>query len=276
MTPATDFDPAEFRAFAEAKRQFFAFFAKKRPAPRPEDVAFMATGAPIAVDHADHHLEVRAWGDGPSVLLAHGIMSSGGAFRSLVPALVARGLRAVAFDAPAHGASGGAFAYADEVADALLSIHATIGALAGVVGHSMGGAWALQASRAGLRMPRFVCMSLPVDTSLALNFYIQHNALPPPVATQLRRLIAAFAPSPVEPRALVGRLAAAALVIHDRDDSLAPFADAEQLAHHWPRATTLWTARLGHFHILHNPRVVTAVADFIAGAPRRDEEFPCR
>lgn len=270
-----DFDPEDFRALAEAKRHFFAFFLKRRATTRPRELAFMASGERLEVSHADAALEVRAWGAGPTVLLAHGALGSGGSFHALVPALVARGLRAVAFDAPAHGASAGLFAYADEVADALLSLRAALGPLAALVGHSMGASWALHASRAGLRVPRLVCVSMPARASLAIDLYVQQSYLEPAVEAHLRRLISAFAPSPTVAMAVVGRLEAEALVVHDREDSLAPFEDAEQLATRWPAARALWTSGLGHFHVLQDPRVVTAIADFAAGAPFTEEVSRC-
>ena len=46
------------------------------------------------------------WGEGPTVLLAHGFEGSPVQFGAVIDALVERGYAAVALDMPAHGASG--------------------------------------------------------------------------------------------------------------------------------------------------------------------------
>lgn len=273
MMSSPDFDRSEFRAVAAAKRSFFAMFHRcERREVKPEYQAFMATGEPVVVGHADEHLEVRSWGAGPTVLLAHGMFGSGGMFRAVIPALVERGHRAIAFDAPGHGASAGTFAHADEIADSLLSVEGVVGPLAGVVGHSMGALWAMHAMRAGLRTPRFVCLSMPVETSMVVDVHARRQALDPRVTTHLQRLLDAFLPSSTHPLSLVARLETQALVIHDHDDPLVPFELAEKLVQRWPGSTAMWTSKLGHFNGLKAPLVASAIADFISGAPLRDAE----
>lgn len=255
----------DFRAYAEAKRHFFGFFRARQKMVRDEERSFMVTGEKLAVQHAGGALEVRSWGAGPVVLLVHGIFSSGGAFRSLVPQLVKRNRRAVALDAPGHGESPGMFVYNEEVADAILSVKAAVGPLAATVGHSLGATWSLNATRGGLDAGRMVCMSTVAATASVCDFYAAQKGLEPPVAAHLKRLINAFSPLDAHsPMRIVAELSVPGLVVHDEDDPLARFEDGAAMASAWRGSRTLWTKRLGHTDVLHDPKVLEAVADFVA------------
>jgi pimeloyl-ACP methyl ester carboxylesterase len=61
------------------------------------------------------------------------------------------------------------------------------------------------------------------------------------------------------------RLSASALVIHDRDDRLMPWAHGAAVARHWPGAKLMSTQGLGHRRILMDEGVTRAAAEFIAG-----------
>jgi pimeloyl-ACP methyl ester carboxylesterase len=64
---------------------------------------------------------------------------------------------------------------------------------------------------------------------------------------------------------LAPRLAARALLVHDREDRVVPWRQGRAFAEHWPGARFLLTAGLGHGRILQDEGVVRAVADFVAG-----------
>lgn len=59
------------------------------------------------------------------------------------------------------------------------------------------------------------------------------------------------------------RLTQPTLLVHDREDAQAPYADAIELRRAWPAAHTLTTDALGHNRVLADPAVVLAVADFL-------------
>jgi pimeloyl-ACP methyl ester carboxylesterase len=80
-------------------------FLTPRPAPpTPRDLEMIDQGSPVVLDCG---LAATAWGEGPTVLLAHGWESRRTHWSAFVPALTAAGYRAVAIDAPAHGDSPG-------------------------------------------------------------------------------------------------------------------------------------------------------------------------
>jgi pimeloyl-ACP methyl ester carboxylesterase len=250
-----------FRAYAAAKRHFFNSHRMLR-APS-QDRAMQSGGEPLLVTHANAPLEVRAWGSGPTVLFVHGLLSNGGAFSSLVPEVVRHGFRAVVFDAPGHGASPGAYACSDEVADAMLSIRSVTGPIAAVVGHSMGSAWALYSQHVGLGAESVVCIALE-KMSAALEFYVRHTRLEPAVVEHLVRLLEAFTPHEARsPLSIAAVLHTPGLIVHDREDPLGGFQHAQQLATAWTHSQTLWTDGLGHMDILHDGAVIDGVSAFL-------------
>jgi pimeloyl-ACP methyl ester carboxylesterase len=64
---------------------------------------------------------------------------------------------------------------------------------------------------------------------------------------------------------LAPRLAARALVIHDRDDRIVPWTQGARVASFWRDARLLSTDGLGHGRILVNEGVTRAAAEFISG-----------
>lgn len=259
-------DAVEVHALATAKRHFFGFYE-----PRALDQscvaaerAFMAGGEPIAVRHAREPLEVRAWGAGPRVLLVHGLFVSGGKFMHLVPELVAAGLRPIAFDAPGHGNSAGAYTDPDEVASAIFSVESVTGPFFALVAHSMGVTWALRALQAGLTVQKAVCVAAPASID-SVEYYVERNELDGAVAAHFRRIAAAFTYGMTPWVAVAAELRARALIVHDRDDPLAPFEGAVALAAAWASSSTFWTSRLGHFKPLVNPAVMAEIATFLSG-----------
>src|SRR4029077_12223850 len=110
---------------------------------RPQEEAFLETGEPFHVPHDGHELAGWSWGTGPVVLLMHGWGSRAGRFRLFVPELLARGFRAVAFDGPGHGRTGGTSASLPQFAAALAAVSAVVGPVDAFIGHSLGAAAAL-------------------------------------------------------------------------------------------------------------------------------------
>src|SRR5436190_1196262 len=69
----------------------------------------------------------------------------------------------------------------------------------------------------------------------------------------------------MEAARLSRRLAAPALVIHDREDRRVPWTQGARIAKLWPGARLMSTDGLGHGRILEDEAVTRAAADFIAG-----------
>lgn len=259
---------ADTRARATAKRLFVSFLSshEARHADQQAERAFMRSGERAEARYEREHLEVRCWGQGPSVLLVHGLHLSGGKFQWLAPALADAGFRAVAVDLPGHGDTPCQFVDPDDVAAALLQVEASMGPSAGIVAHSMGAVWALHAMRAGLTAPRLTCVGAPPSLDYTVDYYVSSMEMPASVEHEFRRLVQCFSVGVSPPMEHVPAPGSEYLVVHDEDDPLAPFSDALALVDAWQGCRTLWTRRLGHFKTLKDPRVIRAIVDFqVAG-----------
>ena len=217
-------------------------------------------------------LFARAWGDdGPLVLGLHGWRGRPTQFRLLAEALLARGLRTIALDAPGHGRSAGGRATPRILGDLLIEAAHIAGPAHAVVGHSFGGAAIGAALALGFVTSRIVIVSSPTRVSRMPFAYAKAFGLPARATEHLARLLDQHAGRPSAEFDLVSagpRCGIPALLVHDRDDAVIPHAEAEILAAAWPALRIMTTAGLGHRDILADTAVVRTIADFIVEGAR--------
>ena len=245
------------------------FCTPPRHEPRSAEEAFLATGRSFGVDWEGERLAAWEWGRGPTVVLVHGWGSRAGRLAALAAALVEAGFRVVVYDAPAHGVSTGRFASLPEFARALRGVGEAVGPVAGLVGHSLGGAAVSLALHAGLQADRAVLIAPPSDVVVFSHAFAAHVGLPRRAHDAMRRNLESrlrMRWEDIHIPTLARELRAAALVIHDREDPDVPFFHAEQIAGAWPGARLVPTAGLGHRAILRDPEVVRTTVAFLREA----------
>jgi pimeloyl-ACP methyl ester carboxylesterase len=243
------------------------FCSPPRNEARPAEEAFLATGMRLSARSEDRDLAVWAWGDGPVVVLAHGWGSRAGRFSAMAEALTHAGFRVIVFDAPAHGASMGSQASLPEFARALQAVAHAVGPVHSLVGHSLGGAAVSLALRQGLSARRVVLLAPPADVVLFSHAFAEHLRIPSRARTVMRRNLETrlrFRFEELHIPTLARDMTAAALIIHDRDDTDVPFAHGEEIAGAWPGAQLVATAGLGHRALLRDPDVIRRAVGFLA------------
>ncbi|MDH5821480.1 alpha/beta fold hydrolase [Luteimonas sp. RD2P54] len=252
------------------------WFTPPRLPLRSEAAAFLAGGERLPLRVHGRRVAAWTWGaqHAPAVLLMHGWGGRAAQLRAFVPPLLARGMRVVAFDAPAHGESepsrlGGGRVSFIEFAAALREAEAAAGPFAGLVAHSSGCTAAALAIRDGWRPPPRIAFIAP--------FVHPHRYMAPFAATlgisatvmdrfrdRVEREfgrpwsdfeIARLPPAPSLPPLLV---------VHDREDAEVPIGDSERLAAQWPRARLHPTTGLGHRRLLGDPAVIATVVGTVA------------
>lgn len=252
-----------------ARLLMVAFSRTRRQAPSEGNRLTLAAGEPFTLRGPTGTLAGRRFGEGPTVLLLHGWDGRATQFASWVAPLQARGFCVVAFDAPGHGDSDGRSSHVGLLARGLEAVAARHGPVHGVVAHSLGAAaTALSVRRAGVAPERLVFVAPSVrPAEFVRSFLATHLRAEAVEQRFLRKLEAAVG----EPLATLDlprlSLATPTLVIHDRSDDDVPFGASEALAQGWPGATLWPTEGLGHRRILHDPAVIAAGADFLAGRP---------
>lgn len=206
--------------------------------------------------------------DAPAVLLIHGWGGTGAQLGAFVAPLLALGYRVVWFDHPGHGASGQRRVGLPDFVAAIEAISTACGPFAAAVGHSLGASAAVLALRRGWPLQRVALLSAPTSIREQLHGFARLFGLPPAIHDGIRRRIEARYAVRLDDIDRLDALADVglpALVVHDRNDRRVPFAHAERLVRHLPRAQLIATHGLGHFHLIRAADVVHTVADFLAG-----------
>ncbi len=207
-------------------------------ARRPDagEHAFLATARPHRIAAAGNRVQAYEWdGAGPTVLIVHGWISHSARFAPLIEALRQRGFRVIAFDAPAHGRSGGRRADLNAFRSALEGTAARLGPVHAVVAHSFGAlstaGWLGSAPLPSVRCA--VLVGLMRDLSYLFDSFVSVLGLSPAVAVRLRaRLVRRYGAEPEQfsARALAAHIHIPVLLMHGEHDELVPSAHAGEIA----------------------------------------------
>ncbi|MFD2792052.1 alpha/beta hydrolase [Promicromonospora vindobonensis] len=216
-----------------------------------------------------------SWGEpgAPAVLLVHGWRSRASAFGRIIEDLTGAGLRAVAYDAPGHGASGGRRRTGlDDLAIIRRLSDAEDAPWAAVIGHSLGVLAAGIALHEGLEAERFTAISGLTSARVTTDGFVRTAGIP----WALRDRFAAGAqryalpdhPDVYERFDLLRRTVPAsvpALWVHDAGDRVNPHHLSEQLHEAHAASSELFTTTgLGHNKILGDPPVRSRIQDHLA------------
>jgi pimeloyl-ACP methyl ester carboxylesterase len=218
------------------------------------------------VAHNGQALRVWSWGDGPVVLFVHGWGGWAAQYDAFVAPLVAAGYRVVAFDGPAHGASGGERTDFFDFGEAARRVAETVGPLYAVVAHSFGAPVTTWVLKNGLDAKRVVLVAPPVDVSRFARFAGRYMGFPGKVSDRMQRRLEARFGIPwaeLSTDAVVAELDIPLLVFHDVEDRQVRWQSGEAVAAAAKRGTYVRTEGLGHTRILGDADVVGRTLAFL-------------
>ena len=209
----------------------------------------------------------------PTALLVHGWGGHAGQMRPLAEALMARGLRPVILEMPAHGRSAGSHSNLPQFARAIEYVGARLQqqghSLRLGAAHSMGANALAQAASRGLGAPRLVLLAPPASPFEFTRVFAHVFGLRESIRAAMQRRIEAregILMAGFEPAAVGPRIGVPTLVVHDRGDSVNRFADGEAFARAISDARLVATEGLGHRKLLQDAHVLRQVAGFaVAG-----------
>ncbi len=215
-------------------------------------------------------LHARSWGEnGPLVLALHGWRGRTTQFRPLAAKFLERGMRTLALELPGHGVSVGDSATPRQIGELIVEVERLVGPVHAAIGHSFGGA-ALGAGLVyGFRPKRIVIVSSPTRVSRIPLLLAKTAGLPPPAMKAFVKILDAEAGRPMIELDLVStapRSGIPGFLIHDLQDAVIPYAEAEALANAWPGLKFMTTSGKGHRDILSTPEVMKAIFDFVVPA----------
>lgn len=232
---------------------------------------------PLVAFPTDHHPEalganrevaVYEWSaDGPSVLLVHGWGGCAAQFVAWIGPLLAAGFRVIAYDAPGHGDSEGTLSSAPASGGTIKALAAHFGDFEMILAHSLGAIATALALAEGVTTKRAVflapCVSV-LDSLVACGR--RHGLTTPEEEQMLIHYFETTFSTDLSLRTALSRIAAPPplTLFHDRADTDVPFAEAEEIAAHWPGARLVESRRVGHTRILIARNIVQEVLHLLA------------
>lgn len=212
-----------------------------------------------------------------TVLVIHGWRSRTEYMRSLIEGYRDAGYKVVSLDLPGHGGSlGRALDMAKAVEAASLAAQ-WFGPFAAVVGHSFGGAVAVNAAAgtvrgfAPLATERLVLISAPNSMPRLFQEFAGYLKLGQRSHRALETQVERVTGTPLERfvgSVLLARLPVPTLVMHAPDDREVSEADARAMANAGDHVRLFWAEGQGHRRILSNREVVREAVGFVAEQPQ--------
>lgn len=208
-----------------------------------------------------------------TVLLLHGWRSRTEYMKALIEGFREAGYRVISLDLPGHGHSSGRRLNMAIAVDATRVAADWFGPFAAVVGHSFGGAVALNAAVGSVQgiapipTTRLVLISAPSSMPALFDDFGRFLNLGPRSQVAVAAQVERVAGRPLEDyvgSVQLAMLPIPALVIHAPDDREVSADNAKAFAAAGEHVKLYWARGLGHRRILADPDVVSQAVGFVA------------
>ncbi|HEY5691307.1 MAG TPA: alpha/beta hydrolase [Cyclobacteriaceae bacterium] len=245
---------------------FDIFCTPIAPSVKPHHKAYLETGTLFNFESDGTTLQGYRWGNGErKIVFLHGWQSHSYRWKKYIQAFSQEEYSIYAFDAPAHGLSGGKYANIPLYSNAINNFFEIVGAVESVVTHSMGSISTLHAlyHQNHLKMNKLVLMGSPGEASDFISFYQNYTGL---TDRTLRFILDHFVktmkktPEYFSAPQFATRVKIPGLIIHDEGDDEAPYRHAVRIHKAWTNSKLITTQ--GHGHNLRSPDVIAMVKEF--------------
>ena len=203
------------------------------------------------------------------VLILHGFESSVTNFDRYIKPLTRKGYEVLAFDAPAHGRSGGKKITAPVYKDTIKKIHELYGPVESYLAHSLAGLAVTLALEEIPHTPdfRLALIAPATETSTAIDSFFHFLRLDPLVREEFENLIlkAGGVSSGWDSiKRAMKKIKAKVRWYHDEDDDTTPLRDVMKVKEeNHPNLEFVITRGLGHRRIYRDNNVVKSIIDFL-------------
>lgn len=202
-------------------------------------------------------------------LIIHGFSSTIKKFDHFVSPLLKKGYEVIAFDAPAHGESSGKTINAFIYRDMIQAVYDQYGPVQSFIAHSFGGLSLslFMEQQKYQENKKLVLIAPATETESALKSFAAFLNIDEDVMEELRNIIREKSGRSIDKisiRELAHHIRAEVLWVHDEDDDVTPWADAEKIqqdAH--PNFQFMVTKGLGHRKIYRDNKVKKAIMEFL-------------
>jgi pimeloyl-ACP methyl ester carboxylesterase len=202
-------------------------------------------------------------------LIIHGFESSVVNFDRYMRPLVKKGYEVLAFDAPAHGRSGGKKITAPIYKKTILEINKQFGPIRSFMAHSFGGL-AISLALEELEHNndhRLVLIAPATETTSAIDSFFDFLKLDPAIRPEFDKIIVqngGVNPEWYSIRRALKSIRASILWCHDEDDDTTPLKDVLTVKkENYPNVEFVITKGLGHRRIYRDNKVTKAIIDFL-------------
>jgi pimeloyl-ACP methyl ester carboxylesterase len=203
------------------------------------------------------------------VLIIHGFESSVTNFDRYIRPLIKKGYEVLAFDAPAHGRSGGKKITAPLYKKTIQEIHRLFGPVQSYMAHSFGGlavSLALEETE-HTSNDRLVLIAPATETSTAIDTFFNFLDLDPVLRPEFDKIIlqkGGVSPSWYSIGRAMKHIRARVLWFHDEDDDVTPLSDVLKVkAENYPHLEFVFTKGLGHRRIYRDNKVTRSIVEFL-------------
>ncbi|MDZ4793878.1 MAG: alpha/beta fold hydrolase [Bacteroidota bacterium] len=203
------------------------------------------------------------------LLIIHGYESSVTNFDRYIKPFIKKGYEVLAFDAPAHGRSGGKKITAPQYKKMIQEIHKKYGPVKSYMAHSFGG---LAVSLALEEIShtsdyRVVLIAPAAETKTAVNSFFSFLQLDPVLRPEFERIILKAGGVSSEwysIRRALKHIRANVLWFQDEDDEVTPLSDVLKVKEeNYPSVRFVITKGLGHRRIYRDNKVFKSIVDFL-------------
>lgn len=268
------FPKLEWAAPALAARYFRTIFFTPLNYRLPEkERPFLESAKKFSMMENGKHIQGYTWGEGQPVLLVHGWAGRATQFRSFIQALNNAGFKAVSFDGPAHGLSGGRRTNIIEFSNVIKQAFTYIGQPMPIIAHSFGGVASMYSAVSGLPLTTLITIASPSIGDEVIWTYLRAiNGSWKTGAAFKTHVESTYGKTFDEWSSLHFvkhlQLPLALLIVQDADDKEVIMRHATELKKAYPPAQLLQTTGLGHTRILRDEEVIRTSLRFI-----RDRQY---
>ena len=259
-----------------AKKAFQLFCTPRRKSPKKLPPLF-EKGENLSFRLDDHVVRGYRWRPHQAssaslkkALIIHGFGSSSSNFEQYVGALLKKGYEVLAFDAPAHGQSGGKRITLPLYTDMIRTVYDQYGPIHAFMGHSLG---ALALALFLESVPhddttRMALIAPAVEATAAVDMFFQLLELPDEVRTAFEAYeynLYGLPFSWFSLRRALDKIKAGILWVQDEDDTITPLKDALPVKNEGrPNIRFIITRGLGHRKIYRDAMVMRQVVAFLS------------
>jgi pimeloyl-ACP methyl ester carboxylesterase len=237
---------------------------KKLPAifETAEKLHFELEGVTIRGWRFNHPAERKA-------LIIHGYESSVINFDRYVKLLIKKGYEVLAFDAPAHGRSGGKQINAPLYKEMIKQIHKLYGPVQSYMAHSFGGlAVCLALEEISHTKDYRVALVAPAaETTTAIDSFFKFLQLDPAIRPEFERLIikkGGVSSDWFSIKRALKHIRASVLWFQDEEDDITPISDVLKVKEqNYHNVEFVFTKGLGHRRIYRDNKVVKSIVEFL-------------